>query len=345
MRPLPIPLPLLITGINGVAGFNAFRYFERRYPGQVIGIRPWKFGQPPLPGVHDLAIEDCASVGELFRNYQFGSVLSCAGNCALKSCELDPDMAWRLNVASVIAIIESVRAFGSRLVHLSSDLVYSGCGEGNYVETDPIDPVTIYGKTMGEAEQLLKEAVPETAILRISLPMGPSPNRHAGAIDWIDSRFRNGRPATLYFDEVRSCTYCDDLNLVFERFLAGAEDGLYHLGGPRPLTLYQIAQIVNRVGGYDPHLLRGCPRLMAGPMPPRAGNVSMCSDKLVALLRHNPFKSWPVGEDLFPADRLWHFRREEEEPGSFQKIVERLYYYPKTLTEDPRLRRPASGVA
>src|SRR5260370_42610961 len=33
-------LPLLITGITGVAGFNALHYFQRRYPGQVIGIGP-----------------------------------------------------------------------------------------------------------------------------------------------------------------------------------------------------------------------------------------------------------------------------------------------------------------
>ena len=64
-------------------------------------------------------------------------------------------------------------------------------------------------------------ADPTACILRISLPMGISFNGHAGAIDWIQSRFRPGRPATLYFDEVRSCTYCDDLNRVFERFHRG----------------------------------------------------------------------------------------------------------------------------
>ena len=85
---------------------------------------------------------------------------------------------------------------------------------------------------------------------------------------------------TLYFDEVRSTTYTDDLSCVFELFLGHDWAGLFHLGGPRPLTLYQIAQVVNRVGGYDGMLLKGCPRLEAGPMPPRAGNVSMDSDKL-----------------------------------------------------------------
>ena len=33
------PLPLLITGIAGVAGYNAFHYFRRKYAGQVIGLR------------------------------------------------------------------------------------------------------------------------------------------------------------------------------------------------------------------------------------------------------------------------------------------------------------------
>jgi dTDP-4-dehydrorhamnose reductase len=157
--------------------------------------------------------------------------------------------------------------------------------------------------------------------------MGPSFNGHAGAIDWIQSRFRNDRPATLYFDEVRSCTYTDDLNRVFEHFLADGHAGLFHCGGPRALTLYQIAQIVNRVGGYQPHLLKGCPRIEAGPIPPRAGNVSMDSRKLIAALGGNPFQPWPVGEELLPTDRQWHFRRPAGESGSLQILRTRLYGY------------------
>ena len=35
-----LPLPLLITGVTGVAGYNALHYFQELYPGQVMGIRP-----------------------------------------------------------------------------------------------------------------------------------------------------------------------------------------------------------------------------------------------------------------------------------------------------------------
>jgi dTDP-4-dehydrorhamnose reductase len=338
-HPLPLEkcarLPLLTTGITGVAGFNAFHYFQKRYPGQVVGIRPQQNDRLIGDGIVPLHIEDGDGLRALFDRYRFRSVLNCLGNCALKSCELDPAMARLLNVESAAATVENALGHGSRLVHLSSDLVYSGKGTGNYAESEPVDPVTIYGKTMVQAEELIRAADAGAAILRISLPMGRSFNRHAGAIDWIQSRFRHHRPATLYFDEVRSCTYTDDLNRVFEYFLAGGASGLYHLGGPRAITLYQIAQIVNRVGGYEPSLLKGCPRLEAGPMPPRAGDVSMCSDKLITLMGRNPFHAWPVGEELFPSDQLWHFRRTPEDPGSLQRVVERLYHYPRHSSIHP----------
>jgi dTDP-4-dehydrorhamnose reductase len=332
-------LPLLITGITGVAGYNALYYFQKRYAGQVIGTRPRQTWRLAGEGIVTLDAEDAAGMRELFDTYRFPSVLNCVGNCALKSCELNPAMAHRLNVESAKAIVANARIHGSRLVHLSSDLVYSGQGAGHYLESDPVDPVTVYGKTMAQSETVIREADPSAALLRISLPMGPSFTLHAGAIDWIQSRFRHDRPATLYFDEVRCCTYTDDLNKVFERFLSGDEGGLYHLGGPRAITLYQIGQIVNRVGGYDPALLKGCPRLAAGPIPPRAGNVSMCSAKLISLLGHNPFRPWPVGEDLFPTDRLWHFRRPPGEAGSVQHIAERLYHYPPVEGEKSSLLR------
>jgi dTDP-4-dehydrorhamnose reductase len=321
-------LPLLITGVSGVAGYNALFYFQRRYPGQVVGIRPTQTWQLVGDGVIPLDTENREAMRALFGMWRFRSVLNTTGNCALKSCELDPAMAERTNVVSAANLVATTCEFGCRLVHLSSDLVFSGIGSGGYLETDLVDPVTVYGRTMAEGERIVLEADPSAAILRISLPMGPSFNRHAGAIDWIESRFRNDRPATLYFDEVRSATYTDDLNRVFERLLAGAEAGIFHGGGPRAVTLYQIGQIVNRIGGYTAALLRGCPRIDAGPMPPRAGNVSMNSGKLIAALGGNPFRAWPVGEGLFPDDRLWHFERPTGEE-SRALLEARLYRYPE----------------
>jgi dTDP-4-dehydrorhamnose reductase len=330
--PGPVPLPLLITGISGVAGYNALAYFQHRFPGQVVGIRPTQTWRLVGPGVVALDTEDETALAALFERYRFAAVLNTTGNCALKSCELAPEMAHRTNVLSAQNIARVTRSHGARLVHLSSDLVFSGKGQGGHVESDPVDPVTVYGKTMAQGEEAVAALDPGAAILRISLPMGPSFNGHAGAVDWIQSRFRHHRPATLYYDEVRSATYCDDLNRVFEYFLASREAGLYHLGSPRAVTLNQIGQVVNKAGGYDPALLRGCLRHEAGPIPPRAGNVSMNSGKLIALVGGNPFHAWPLGDELVPDDRDWHFRRCAAWPGSLAFLQARLYRYPGALS-------------
>jgi dTDP-4-dehydrorhamnose reductase len=323
-----IPLPLLITGVAGVAGYNAFDYFSQRYPGHVVGIRQadnWKLA---APGIVACDAEDRDELTRLFDRWQFRSVLDCAGNCALRACELDTRLAWRTNVEGLINLASIIVERDVRLVHASIDLVFAGRDAGSYVEGDPTDPVTVYGKTMVAAEQVLFDWLPQTCTVRISLPMGVSFNGHAGAIDWIQSRFKKGRPATLYFDEVRTPTYTDCLNRLFERLLASDLTGLYHAGGPRRLSLYEIAQIVNRVGGYDPKLLMGCLRHAAGPIPPRAGNVAMDSSKLTAALGAEPFTTWPYDESLVPTHPDWHHERGPER-GSPQLLAEVLYQNPK----------------
>jgi dTDP-4-dehydrorhamnose reductase len=347
----PIPLPLLITGVAGVAGYNALDYFRRRYPGQVIAIRQednW-----PLSGEGIVACdaEDHLRLRALFDEYKFRSVLNCAGNCALRACELDTRLAWRTNVEGLINLLSILVERDVRLVHLSIDLVYSGeraerAGASSpptstlrtgledqparfaYVESDPTDPITVYGKTMVSAEQLITDWMPSACMLRISLPMGVSFNGHAGAIDWIQSRFKKGRPATLYVDEIRTPAYTDCLNRLYERVLASDLAGLYHAGGPQAMSLYEIAQVINRVGGYDPDLLIGCPRIEAGPIPPRAGNVTMDSTALAEALGEDVLDPWPQDAAHVPTHRDWH-RERSDFSGSRELLASVLYRNPR----------------
>ncbi len=320
-----IELPLLITGVAGVAGYNAFHAFRQRYGDQVIGQRPVNNWPLTAPGIVACDLDDRVAVRQLVQRFGFRSVLSCGGSCALKGCELDPAMARRVNVLAIKNLLDALQGNENRLVHLSIDLVFSGTGTGGHVETDPVDPVTVYGKTMVEAEQLILARRPDACILRISLPMGISFNGHAGAIDWIQSRFASGRPATLYFDEVRTPTYVECLNQVIARVLCNDLSGMFHAGGPRAISLYQIAQVVNRIGGYDPNLLQGCMRFEAGPVPPRAGNVTMNSSKLAAALGHDPFVAWPLHDTHFPDHSDWHHARDTDIAASRRLLRDVLY--------------------
>ena len=319
-------LPLLITGVAGVAGYNGFYHFRQKYGDQVLGQRPVRNWPLSDDGILGCDLEDYESLVRLIQRHRIRTIWNCGGSCALKSCELDPDMARRVNVHGIQTLLRAIRDTDIRLVHFSIDLVYSGVGTGDYEEHHPVDPVSVYGKTMVEAEQVILEERPSSCILRISLPMGISFNGHAGAIDWIQHRFAKNKPATLYYDEVRTPTYVECLNEVAEEVMCSELHGLFHAGGPRKLSLFQIAQIVNRVGGYDPDLLQGCPRIDAGPIPPRAGNVTMVSQKLIEALGRKPFQPWPLDPHLVPHDLDWHYQRGEA--GSLEMIRKYLYKRP-----------------
>ena len=92
------------------------------------------------------------------------------------------------------------------------------------------------------------------------------------------------------------------------------------------MSLYQIAQVVNRVGGYNPENLQGCPRIEAGPMPPRAGNVTLDTTKLCEALGYQPFAPWPFSEDWFPTSRQWHYERTEMDDEFGAEFLAKVLY-------------------
>ena len=164
-------------------------------------------------------------------------------------------------------------------------------------------------------EEAILAADPSACILRISLPMGISFSGHAGAIDWIVSRFKKSRPATLYFDEIRTPTYTDCLNRLCNKCWPARER---RLSCRRPAAAEPLSDRTDhqprgriRSGLSDGHSAR-----QAGPIPPRAGNVCMDCGKLIAALGYDPFDPWPYCDALVPTHAHWHRERPPDEPRS-----------------------------
>ena len=262
----------------------------------------------------------------------------------LRQCELAPELAWRINVEGVQNLLSQTVPRGVRLVHLSCDLVFSGAdGRGGYVETDPTDPVTVYGRTMVAGEEAILAAYAgkgdssnlcEATLRAVSRKLGPVPFSGTPASCGFRCRWASvstatpgpstgsprgsrspGRPRSISTRSARPPTPIASTGCA-SAMLGNGLSGIFHAGGPRRLTLYQIAQIINRVGGYDPDCLMGIPRRQAGPIPPRAGNVSMDSSKLKAALGCDPFTPWPYCETLVPTHPDWHRERPPGEPRS-----------------------------
>ncbi|GAF72129.1 unnamed protein product, partial [marine sediment metagenome] len=110
---------MLITGIAGVPGYNAFHYFRARYGDQVVGIRQASMWPLQGDGIVACDVEDTGMVERLWEEYRFASLLNCAGSCRLKSCQLDPEMAHRVNVVGTENMMRCARRHDARVIHLS----------------------------------------------------------------------------------------------------------------------------------------------------------------------------------------------------------------------------------
>ena len=78
-------------------------------------------------------------------------VISAAGYTAVDRAESEPEIAVRINGEAPGILARAARAAGTRIVHISTDYVYDGAKAEPYVETDPVNPQSVYGAASARA--------------------------------------------------------------------------------------------------------------------------------------------------------------------------------------------------
>jgi len=277
---------VLLTGTTSIHGWPVFQKFRSKYPQeQIFAIRPPKMRIPQGNNVIAECITQIDSFRKIKHEFNPTHIIHCAGVCDLDVCEERPHWAYNINVNGAKTIRE---VFGEdcHIIYLSADLVFSGeeYPQKGYREEHYPDPVSVAGKTIFQAEEEIKKSL-YWCILRLGLPLGDSITGTKGAIDWIEGRFKKNRPVTLFHDEIRSCIECRELaNYVF---FAHQEElqGLFHLGGNKVMSLYQIGKKVLAKKNYPKNLLNTISRKEEKNGPPRIGNVTLDSTKLETIMK------------------------------------------------------------
>ena len=159
-----------------------------------------------------------------------------------------------VNVEGTRAIAAAAVAAGARLVHLSSDIVFPGTGTRALTEDDAPRPVSPYGASKLEAEQLCP---PEALLVRTSLIYAgqtPSPQER-DALDAADGV----RDMAFFTDELRCPIAVADLAAAVLELAALDVAGPLHVAGADALTRLEFARLICAHHGRDPSALRGQP--------------------------------------------------------------------------------------
>lgn len=240
---------LFITGLAGLLGGElAVRAAVAGW--EVAGSVFERDGPPGIESV-PLDVRDAAAV-----------------SVALREADLVVHTAYRQDDGSVTAdgAAAVARAAPGRLIHMSTDVIFSGAPGRPLREEDVPDPVTDYGRWKARAEELVLAARPDALVVRTSLIYrGDGSTRH--------EQLARDPSMWFYDDELRSPVQVGDLAAAILELAELDVTGPLHVAGADGLSRLDFARLVN-------------PAARGGPRPPgRPGDCRLDSSRAQALLR------------------------------------------------------------
>ena len=256
---------LLITGATGTLGRAFARLCDLRGLAHRLTTRA------------DMDIADPASVAALLDDLQPWAVVNTAGYVRVDDAEREPAACERENTTGPAVLAAACAARGLPLLTFSSDLVFDGAKRTPYVESDPVAPLNVYGRTKAAAERRVLAAHPGALVARTSAFFGP----------WDEYNFvtvalrelRAGRPFVAAEDATVSPTYVPDLVNAGLDLLLDGERGLWHLANPGETTWADLARTAAELAGVDPSGIEGRPAAELHLPAPRPLYSALASER------------------------------------------------------------------
>jgi dTDP-4-dehydrorhamnose reductase len=172
-------------------------------------------------------VRDESVVREAFESLRPAAVI----HTAYRRGDRETTFGGAVNVA------RAAEAIGSRLVHMSTDVVFDGEKGEPYVEEDETTPLTDYGRDKADAEREVLAAHPGALVVRTSLIYGgeePGPQERLAA----------DPDATFFTDEVRCPVQVGDLTAALLELAGLDRSGLLHVAGADRLSREQFARLL-----------------------------------------------------------------------------------------------------
>ena len=258
-----------LTGATGLIGHYLSQLAPKLAPNWTV--------QPLTRAQLDLL--DFNAVRRQFREDPPQLVIHCAAITAVADAQTNPALARRLNVEATQQLAELAAEI--QLVFFSSDLVFDG-RKGNYVETDPVNPIHIYAETKVAAEQIILKN-PRHLVVRTSINGGISRAGNRGFNEQLRLAWKTGRPMTLFTDEFRCPIFAGETARAVWELALQKCTGLYHVAGAERLSRWQIGQLLaQRWPELKADIKPGTAKDFPGP--PRAPDISLNISKVQRVL-------------------------------------------------------------
>lgn len=261
--------PVLITGATGTLG----RAFARICIKRNIAFK--------LLSRSDMDIADPDSVERALALHQPWAVINTSGYVRVDDAERDAERCFRENTIGPAVLAAACARHGVHLTTFSSDLVFDGGQDAPYVESDPVRPLNVYGKSKAEAETRVLDKHPGSLVIRTSSFFGPWDQYNF--VTLALGAFERGEPFVAASDVTMTPTYVPDLVHTSLDLTIDRECGIWHLTNGHPVTWAALAEKAALRAGVDPGHLEAVPAHSCHFPATRPRYSAMSSERAILL--------------------------------------------------------------
>jgi len=233
---------MVVTGAGGqVGGLLAVAAAGRGYAVSALSRK-------------DLDITDQAAVDRYVEGVDV--VVNCAAFTNVDASESQPEAAHAINAVGPGNLARACARVGARLMHISTDYVFSGDLRRPYEISDPIGPLSVYGRSKLDGELAVHAALPDAHVVRTSWVFtgGPAGSDFVSAMRKIAA---TDRTVDMVADQTGSPTYALDLvGALLELADGGIGAPLLHVANSGWASRYDQARAVFSALGADPDRVR-----------------------------------------------------------------------------------------
>ena len=237
-------MKILITGSNGLLGQKLVNLLLEKGIEVIAtsrGANRVTYLSKPFEYC-ELDIINQAQVAEVIDRYKPNTVIHTAAMTNVDQCEQEQDGCRALNVDAVRYLVEACESHNIHFIHLSTDFIFDG-EDGPYKEEDEPNPISFYGQSKLDAEEIVKSAKCDWAILRTVLVYGITPGMsRSNIILWVKENLEKGNPLKIVDDQWRTPTLAEDLAIGCYLTAEKRATGVFNISGEEMLTPYDMAK-------------------------------------------------------------------------------------------------------
>lgn len=228
-------MKVLVTGVKGQLGFDVIKCLNDRNINN-IGA-----------DIEEFDITDKEATREFIIKSKADVVIHCSAYTAVDRAEDEKEICKKVNVDGVKNISDVCKEINAKMVYISTDYVFPGVGEDFYEVDDQTAPLSQYGKTKLQGEEVVKSLLDKYFIVRISWVFGVNGN------NFVKTMLRLGKERdeiNVVADQFGSPTYTADLAPLLCDMIMTEKYGTYHATNEGVCSWADFTEEIFKVAGY-----------------------------------------------------------------------------------------------